>query len=53
LYVDGNIEDIYKINLNSRIANKVYMEVESDIILNFNQLFDIVNEIDWKKYIKT
>lgn len=53
LYVDGNMEDVYKINLHSRIANKVYMEVDYDTITNFDQLFDFVNEIDWEKYIAT
>ena len=53
LYVDGTMEDVYKINLNSRIANKVYMEVESEVIIDFNQLFDFISDIDWKQYIKT
>jgi len=51
LYVDGDMEDVYKINLHSRIANKIYMEVDYDTITDFNQLFDFVNEIDWEKYI--
>jgi 23S rRNA G2445 N2-methylase RlmL len=47
------MEDVYKINLHSRIANKVYMEVDYDTISNFDQLFDFVNDIEWSKYIST
>lgn len=51
LYVNWDMEDVYKINLNSRIANKVYMEISHNTIANFEQLFNLVNNIDWKKYI--
>lgn len=51
MYVDGEMKDIYKINLSSRIANKVYMEIDSAVTKNFDQLFDFVYGVNWEKYI--
>ncbi|HRX63788.1 MAG TPA: THUMP domain-containing protein [Candidatus Absconditabacterales bacterium] len=51
MYIEGGMEDICKINLESRIANKVYMELGSDRIENFDQLFDFVYGMDREKYI--
>lgn len=51
MYVEWNIEDIYKINLNSRIGNKVYLELANDKVNNFDKLFDLVNDIDRENYI--
>lgn len=51
MYVEWNIKDVWNINLNSRIANKVYMEIDNAVIKNFDQLFDFVYGINWDKYI--
>lgn len=52
MYVKWGIKDVWNLNLNSRIANKVYCEVGSSIIKNFDELFDFVVGINWKDYIK-
>ncbi len=52
MYVNWKMEDVYKINLNSRIANKVYLEVGEKIVKNFDQLFEFVQNIDRKKFIR-
>lgn len=51
VYIDGEMDDIYRINLSSRIANKIYMELSHSSIRNFDQLFDLVYDINWKNYI--
>lgn len=51
MYVEGEMKDIYKINLSSRIANKIYLEANSAVIKNFDQLFDFVHGINWDKYV--
>ncbi len=51
MYVEWNTKDVWNINLNSRIANKVYMEINSAVMKNFDQLFDFVYNINWDKYI--
>ena len=40
-------KDIYRINLWSRIANKVYAVMWEDKITNFDQLFDFVLSLNW------
>lgn len=40
-------KDIYRINLRSRIANKVYAVLGEDKITNFDQLFDFVLSLNW------
>lgn len=51
VYVNWNISDCYKINLSSRIANKVWLEINGTVVKNFDQLFDFVHGLDWDKYI--
>lgn len=51
MYIEWNMNDIYKLNLSSRIANKVYLEIDSAVTKNFDQLFDFVYGVDWNKYI--
>ncbi len=52
MYVEcENIKDIWRLNLNSRIANKIFLEVCSSHIDNFDSLFDFVNGINWQNYI--
>jgi len=40
-------KDIYRINLWSRIANKVYAVMWEDKITNFDQLFDFILSLNW------
>jgi 23S rRNA G2445 N2-methylase RlmL len=40
-----------RINLRSRIANKVYLEAAFGPCFDFDQLFDLVQKADWKKYV--
>jgi len=50
-FVDGTKSTIYDINLRSRIANKVYLQLwKSDNIQTFDQLFDFVFSLDYSKY---
>ena len=44
---EGTWKDIYRINLWSRIANKVYAVMWEDKITNFDQLFDFVLSLNW------
>ncbi len=51
VYVDGVFADMMRINLRSRIANKVYLEAAFGPCFDFDQLFDLVQKVDWKKYV--
>lgn len=52
LRIDGkNWEDVYRINLWSRIANKVFVIVAEQKMTDFDMLFDCTLSIDWKQYI--
>lgn len=51
LQVEADEAAMARINLRSRIANKVYLVVWSGIAPTFERLFDVVNRIDWKQYI--
>ena len=51
MYVEWNEKDVWKLNLNSRIASKIFCEVSKSIIKNFDQLFDFVYGINWENYI--
>jgi len=44
---EGTWKDIYRINLWSRITNKVYAVMWENKITNFNQLFDFVLSLNW------
>ncbi len=48
----GDLSAIAKINLRSRVWNKVYLELAQHITADFNQLFDLVSIIDWNVYIQ-
>ncbi len=44
-------EDVYRINLWSRIANKVFVVLAEQKVMDFDALFDLVGSLDWKQYI--
>lgn len=48
----GDISAIAKINLRSRVWNKVFLELEQHITSDFNALFDLVQKIDRKMYVQ-
>jgi 23S rRNA G2445 N2-methylase RlmL len=49
----GDIDLIPKINLWSRVGNKMYILLEQkQNIINFDDFFDSIHNINWKKYIK-
>lgn len=48
----GDLSAVAKINLRSRVWNKLFLELEQHITSDFNQLFDLVSTIDWKMYVQ-
>lgn len=49
----GWIELIPRINLWSRVWNKMYLLLaEEENVVDFDQMFDIIGNISWKKYFK-
>ena len=48
----GDLSVIAKINLRSRVWNKLFLELEYHITADFNQLFDLIQTIDWKMYVQ-
>lgn len=50
-YVEWDIDAMYQLNLRSRIANKVYLQLHKGRVTDFDQLFNVVNDINWTDYI--
>ena len=50
--MEWTIEDIARLNVWSRVWNKVYVELASGPTANFDDLFDMVYSVDWKYYIR-
>ena len=48
----GDLSAIAKMNLRSRVWNKLFLELAQHITSDFNQLFDLVTTIDWKMYVQ-
>lgn len=48
---EAEIEAIARMNLWSRVGNKLYLELTQWKVENFDQLFDLINNVDYKKYI--
>jgi len=44
-------KDIYRVNLSSRIANKVFVVLAEQKTMDFDGLFDLIGSLDWKQYI--
>lgn len=44
-------KDVYRVNLWSRIANKVFVVLAEQKIMDFDGLFDLIGSLDWKQYI--
>jgi len=43
---------IARANLWSRVGNKIYLEVASGPVKTFDELFDLVSSVDWKKFLE-
>ncbi len=48
----GDFSAIAKMNLRSRVWNKLFLELGQHITSDFNQLFDLVQGLDWKMYVQ-
>jgi len=48
----GDLSAIAKINLRSRVWNKLFLELGQHITSDFDGLFDLVQSIDWHIYIQ-
>ncbi len=46
-WVETDLEGLYRINLWSRLANKVYIQIASWEAKNFDQLFEIIKKSDY------
>lgn len=52
VFFEWDIETMIKINLWSRVWNKVYIVLnEAKNVNNFDKLFDMIYDINWSKYI--
>lgn len=50
--VDAGENAVAKINLWSRVANKVYIELANKEITDFDALFDTIFSVPWNSYVK-
>ena len=48
----GDLSAIARINLWTRVGNKVFMELASKKVMDFDALFALMQSIEWKKYIQ-
>lgn len=46
-----NLEDLYRLNISLRTANRVYIELWHWKADSFDTLFALVEKIDWEKYL--
>jgi len=51
VFFSGDISLIPKVNLHSRVGNKVYLVAGKSACYHFDDLYDTVFQIPWKKYI--
>ncbi|MDD4151398.1 MAG: class I SAM-dependent RNA methyltransferase [Candidatus Gracilibacteria bacterium] len=50
--IKGDFHEVAMLNLWSRVANKVYIELACKKVDSFDDLFDLVSSVDWKYYIR-
>ena len=48
---EADLKAMARINLASRVGNKVYLELASAQVYDFDNLFDCLNWIDWRFYL--
>lgn len=51
VYGIGNLETLYKLLIGSRFANRVYIEVAKEKIVDFDTLHDTLARITWSEYL--
>ncbi len=51
LNLSGTAEDVARLNLNLRTADRVYINLKEFSAFSFDELFDGVKEIEWERYI--
>lgn len=49
---EGEMTAIAKMNLRSRVGNKIFLELKKQKITDFDGLFDLISTIDRKIYIQ-
>lgn len=50
--IKWDFHEVAMLNLWSRVANKVYIELACKKVDSFDDLFDLVSSVDWKYYIR-
>lgn len=50
--IKWDFQEVAMLNLWSRVANKVYIELACKKVDSFDNLFDLVSSVDWKYYIR-
>jgi len=50
-YVEWDEKAMMQINLRSRVANKVFVQMWSQKVFSFDELFDFVHGLEWDKYL--
>ncbi len=48
----GDLSAIAKVNLRSRVWNKLYLELAQHQTTDFDALFDLVSTVDWNVYVQ-
>jgi len=51
-YIEWSVEDMYRVNIHSRLANKIYLRIADQKIHNFDDLFEMVKKIEWSDRLK-
>ncbi len=51
LTINGGKEDVARLNLNLRTADRVYIKVKEFGVLSFDELYEGISSIDWEYYI--
>ena len=47
----GNLSDIAKLNINLKHADRVFLELDEFKVMDFDQLYEKVKEIDWQDFL--
>jgi len=48
---EGDMMTLSKANIWSRVANRIYIEVEKIEVTSLEMLFAVIESIDWKQWI--
>lgn len=49
--LDGTVEDILRLNMSLRTAERVFLVVAEGRVNSFDELYEIVYRVDWKRFI--